>query len=274
MADFDLDAYLERIGAPGIRGATLETLRTIHAAHPAAIAFENLNPLLGWPVRLDAESIQKKLVTNGRGGWCFEQNALFQMALDALGFRATGLGARVLWNMPEAPIGARSHMLLRVEAEGQLYLADVGFGGNVLTGPLRWEPGVVQETPHEPHRLMQLEDGYVLEVKIGEEWKPLYRFTEDVQFPSDYEVSNWFLCTHSSSFFRTTLVCARATTERRYALRNNELAVHHREGTEKRTFTDPVDLRKCLGTELAIRLPDTPELDTALTRVCSQISIP
>jgi len=274
MAVIDLDAYLERIGVRGVHGASLETLRVLHAAHPAAIAFENLNPLLGWPVALDSEALQRKLVTEGRGGWCFEHNALFKLALEALGFRVTGLGARVLWNAPPAsPVGARSHMLLRVEAAGRSYMADVGFGGNTLTAPLTWEPGVTQETPHEPHRLMGIHrqdgGGYVLEAQMGGEWKPLYRFTEEAQFPADYEVSNWFLCTHESSFFRHTLMAARATPGARYALRNNELAVHRRTGTEKRVINSAEELRSLLSNELAIRLPEAPELDAALARVCS-----
>ena len=264
----DLDAYLARIGTPGLRGATVETLRVLHAAHPAAIAFENLNPLLGWPVALDAAALERKLITDGRGGWCFEQNALFRLALEALGFRVTGLGARVLWNaLPEAPVGARSHMLLRVEAEGRAYLCDVGFGGNVLTAPLAWEPGVVQQTPHEPHQILPVEGGCMLQAHIAGAWLPLYRFTEEAQFPADYEVNNWILCTHQSSFFRHTLIAARATAECRYALRNNELAVHRARGTEKRIISQAHELRAVLANEMAIRLPESAELDLAIDRV-------
>ena len=113
---FDLDAYLERIGYTGPRTATLDTLEALHALHPAAIPFENLNPLLGWPVALDVESLQAKLVAGGRGGWCYEHNTLFRHALEALGFSVTSLGARVLWNTPPgSPVGARHHMLLLVD---------------------------------------------------------------------------------------------------------------------------------------------------------------
>ena len=42
---FDLDAYLERIGYSDSKTATLDTLKSMHALHPAAIPFENLNPL-------------------------------------------------------------------------------------------------------------------------------------------------------------------------------------------------------------------------------------
>src|SRR4051794_39877223 len=104
----DLDAYLSRIRYAGPRTATLETLEAVHALHPAAIPFENLNPLLGLPVGLDVESLQSKLVTGGRGGWCFEHNTLFRHALEALGFSVTSLGARVLWNAPPGgPLGPR-----------------------------------------------------------------------------------------------------------------------------------------------------------------------
>ena len=145
---FDLDAYLDRIKYSGPRTATIETLQAIHALHPAAIPFENLNPLLGWPVALDVESLQAKLVSAGRGGWCFEHNTLFRCALEALGFSVTSLAARVLWGAtPGSPIGPRSHMALLVDLDGVPYIADVGFGGNVLTTPLRLEPHMVSPRP-------------------------------------------------------------------------------------------------------------------------------
>ena len=267
-SEFDLDAYLARIGYTGPRTATIDTLEAVHALHPAAIPFENLNPLLGWPVSLDLESLQKKLVTGGRGGWCFEHNTLFRHALEALGFSVTNLGARVLWNAPPGnPIGPRSHMLLRVDVGGSLYIADVGFGGNVLTSPLRLEPHTSQATPHEPHRLSPLETGFVLEFSLDGEWKPLYRFTMEAQFPSDYEVSNWYLCNHPSSFFRQMLIAARATKDGRYALRNNALAIHRKDKTEKRILADAAALRSSLEIDFGLRLPESPELSAALERI-------
>ena len=258
---FDLNAYLERIGYRGPRTATLDTLEALHSLHPAAIPFENLNPLLGLPVALDLDSLQKKMVAGGRGGWCFEQNTLFRHALEALGFTVTTLGARVLWNAaPGSPVGPRSHMLLQVNLKGLAYIADAGFGGNVLTGPLRLEPDVAQSTPHEPHRLVALDNGFRLEACVDGEWKPFYRFTLEPQFPSDYEVSNWYLCNHPNSMFRQTLICARIRPEGRYALRDNTLAIHRTEGSEKRTMTDAADLRRCLENDFGLRLPDVPGL--------------
>jgi N-hydroxyarylamine O-acetyltransferase len=265
---FDLDAYLARIGYSGGRTATIDTLEAVHALHPAAIPFENLSPLLGWPVKLDVDSLQAKLITSGRGGWCFEHNTLFRHALEALGFSVTSLGARVLWNAaPGNPIGPRSHMLLLVNLGGAHYIADTGFGGNVLTAPLRLEPHIEQRTPHEPHRLLPIENGFLLEASFGGKWMSLYRFTLEPQFPSDYEVSNWYLCHHPSSFFRQLLIAARATSDARYALRNNNLAIHRKNGTEKRTLSDPAALRASLKNDFGLQLPESPDLDAMIERV-------
>jgi len=263
-----LDSYLSRIGYTGPRTATLDTLQAVHALHPAAIPFENLNPLLGLPVQLDMESLQAKLVAGGRGGWCFEHNTLFRHALEALGFSVTTLGARVLWNaVPGNPIGPRSHMLLLVNLGGSNYIADTGFGGNVLTAPLRLEPHIEQPTPHETHRLLPIENGFVLEASFDGRWMALYRFTLEPQFPSDYEVSNWYLCHHPSSFFRQILIAARATSDGRYALRNNSLAIHRKNGTEKRTLADALALRASLENDFGIQLPESPDLDAMIERV-------
>ncbi len=65
----DLDAYFARIDYAGGRSATLDTLKALHLLQPQAIAFENLDPLLGRPVRLDAQAIERKLIHDGRGGF-------------------------------------------------------------------------------------------------------------------------------------------------------------------------------------------------------------
>jgi N-hydroxyarylamine O-acetyltransferase len=106
--DFDIETYLARIGYDGPRAADLATLRAIHRRHPAAIPFENLDPLLGRPVALDIEALQEKLVRGRRGGYCFEENALFAAALEALGFAVTRLAARVRWGRPPESPEARA----------------------------------------------------------------------------------------------------------------------------------------------------------------------
>jgi N-hydroxyarylamine O-acetyltransferase len=270
-AVIDLDAYFQRIGYKGARTPTLETLRAIHVRHTETIAFENLNPLLGWPVPLDPASLQQKMVRDGRGGYCFEHNILFKHALDTLRFRVTGLAARVLWGAAENTVTARTHMLLHVDLDGQPYIVDVGFGGVTLTGPLRLETDIEQATPHEPFRLLKANDEFIEQVNIRGDWVSLYRFNLQENLLPDYEVTNWYLSNHPGSRFVTGLLAARPAPDRRYALMNNQFAVHHLNGhTERRLLANADEMRETLEGAFRLTLPDTPDLDELLARLTAQ----
>ena len=91
----DLDAYLCRIGYRGDLNPSAATLRALHLAHAMHVPFENLDVLLGLPIKLDLESLQAKLVRSRRGGYCFEQNTLFAAVLEQIGFVLTAEGKAV-----------------------------------------------------------------------------------------------------------------------------------------------------------------------------------
>ena len=128
-SQLDLDGYFRRIGHVGATEPTLSTLAALQAQHALQIPFENLDPLLGRSVRLDAASLQEKLVRQGRGGYCFEHNTLLRMVLEALGFAVTVYAARVLYRRALESVPPRTHMLLRAELPEGSFLVDVGFGG-------------------------------------------------------------------------------------------------------------------------------------------------
>jgi len=267
MSGFDLRGYLDRIGFSGAAAPTLETLRQLHLCHAQAIPFENLNPLLGWPVLLDPESLQRKLVQQGRGGYCYEQNLLFKHALESVGFKVTGLAARVVWDTPADVILPRTHMLIRVDVEGQAYIADVGFGGLTLTAPLLLEAGVEQFTPHESFRLVRDGEELMMQVNLAGMWKPLYRFALQEQLLPDYEMANWYVSCHPKSRFVNGLIVARPDRERRYALANNEFSERYIDGrTERRKLESVAEIRRVLEGPFGITLPAGPELDAALGR--------
>ena len=264
----DLAAYFERIGYEGSADPSLATLEDLHALHVDAIAFENLSPFLGEAVKLDLASLEAKLVHGGRGGWCFEQNLLFSHILIALGFDVTRLAARVRWNVPAGVVTARSHMLLLVKLKEGDYIADVGFGGQTLTAPLALRAGVEQSTPHEPFRLAAEGAGYLLEAKIEGAWQALYAFEMHEQQIPDYEVSNWYLCSHPGSPFLAGVIAARAAPAARHALRNTRYSVHHSDGTTERRFIATLDdYLATLSGPFRIRLPDAPNLRKKLEGV-------
>jgi N-hydroxyarylamine O-acetyltransferase len=263
----ELDAYFERIGLAAAPSPDLTTLRALHRLHPAAIPFENLSTLVGDPVPLDLVSLQRKLVTERRGGYCFEQNRLFAAMLAEIGFEVTALAARVVWNRAEGPLGPRSHMVLLVVLDGDRYLCDVGFGGLTLTGPLRFETGLEQSTPHETFRLAHAGSEYVLEANIRGEWRPLYRFDLQAQLPVDLDVLNHFVATHASSPFRSILMAARRTPQGGYALRNNELSIYADGAKEQAVLETTEDLERALTELFGIRVPQTPALRAALDKL-------
>jgi len=270
LEPFDLEGYLARIGYAGDRTATLATLAAVHAGHNRSITFENLDPLLRRTVALDLASLQAKLVRGGRGGWCFEQNRLFATALQALGFEVTTLIARVAWNQAPGTITGRTHMLLRVDVGGEPWIADVGFGGQTLTAPIRLVPGIEQATPHEPYRLLEESGRYLMQFNVGGEWLSLYAFDLVPAHPVDYEMSNWYLCTHGASHFLQSLVVARIEPGRRITLRGNELAMHSRsEGTQRRALTTASELRSALEETFRLRLPDDAKLAPMLQRIAA-----
>jgi N-hydroxyarylamine O-acetyltransferase len=197
----DLEAYFARVGVSGRPG-----LAELHRAHVTTIPFENLDPRRGVPVSLELEDLERKLVGRRRGGYCFEQNLLLKAALEALGAQAELLLARVRVGAAPGNPRPRSHLVLRVRAEGGDWHADVGFGHGTLLEPIPFGAGEAHE--QSGWRFRVVEDGpeLVLQTDQGGEWIDLYGFVpEPVPFV-DVETSNWFTCTHPRSPFVTGLI--------------------------------------------------------------------
>jgi N-hydroxyarylamine O-acetyltransferase len=263
----DIDRYFARIGFSGEARPDLPTLRALHRLHPQAIPFENLDPLTSRRVHLDLPSLQRKLVDEQRGGYCFEHNGLFQAVLRQIGFDVTPLGARVVWSAPAA-LPARTHSLSLLNIDGEQYIADVGFGGVTPTAPLRLILNEEQETPHERMRLVQAEGDYLLEVLTEGTWRAMYRFNLEPQQPSDYAMANWWVSTHPESHFVNRLGVAIVAPGRRYALRDAELAIHDAQTGTTRTRVESVaELRALLTERFFIRLPSDRALDRILERL-------
>lgn len=264
-AKFDLNAYLQRVGWRGTVAADLATLRGLAIAHVATIPFANLNPLFGLPVDLDLAALQQKLVHEGRGGYCFEQNLLFEAALREIGFNVTGLIARVLWGHPEDAQTPQSHMLLRIDLAGESWLADVGFGGHVLTGALRLEPDMEQATGHEPFRLVMHDAEWRMQSLSHDEWHTLYRFGLQPTPMIDYVVANHYVSTHPASRFVNNLMLGRTTADRRLSLFNRELTVRRTgQEPERRNLLDVAELRHVVEQEFLLQIPAGADVDRRL----------
>lgn len=243
----DLDAYLRRIGYDGSREPTLQVLHDVVHAHVMTIPFENLDVLLGRPICLDAASLQKKLVQERRGGYCFEQNGLLLLVLEAMGFEVSPLSARVKIGYPRGELTPRTHLVVRIELEGQSWLADVGVGGLSPTAALKLELDVHQATPHEPRRIVRDGDLYYHQALLGDGWEDVYQLTLEQMPLIDREVANWYTSTNPQSRFKNILMAARAAADgERLTILNDEFSIRDASGkaTKKpiRSQTEMLDL--------------------------------
>jgi N-hydroxyarylamine O-acetyltransferase len=250
----DLEAYAERIGLTGELRPSADCLRDLHLAHATHVPFENIEVLMRRPVRLDVESLWKKLVEDRRGGYCFEQNTLFAAVLEQIGFRVTRLAARV--RMGAVGVRPRSHMLLAVEAEGRQWLADVGFGGDALLLPVAWLPGEVSAQFAWQYRLMEEGAGYVLQAWQAGGWVDLYGLTMEEQHAVDYEVANHYTATYPDSFFRKQLMVHIPGPEVRVTLFGRRLIERRPEGVSEVVLADDAAVLEALVTRFGLRFPE------------------
>lgn len=250
----DLDAYLARTGHTGSLKPTADTLAALHHAHATSIPYENLDILLGRTIALDVRALQDKLVHRRRGGYCFEHNLLFAAVLERLGFRVTGLGARV--RMGYDHVLPATHMVLAVEADGTRWLADVGFGCAAPLEPLPIEAGAVSAPGPWRHRLTEEKPGTWVLSDLGPgSVLDLYSFTHDERFPVDYAVASHYTSTHPDSPFTHRLLVQSGDRHARRVLIHDRLDVTHPDhGTEHRHIA-PEALARTLAETFGIDLP-------------------
>ena len=194
----DTTAYLTRIGldsAPTIDRAGLEVLQRAHLTH---IPFENLDVFYRRGVHVDPDRSIPKIVERGRGGWCFELNGCFAMLLEGLGFEVTSLGAAVVvGGFVTGP--QPDHATIRVELE-RPYLVDVGFGDSFIR-PLPLDDDGPHDGGHARYSFIRAGDATTLRRESAGAWEALFRFGSDPATPVDFEASNEFLQTSSTSHF-------------------------------------------------------------------------
>lgn len=250
-AELDLRAYLKRIDYAGELRPSADVLHALHLAHATHIPFENLDILLNRPIRLDLGSLQAKLVAGRRGGYCFEQNLLFAAALRAFGFPVRALAARVHYRA--ARVLPRTHMLLLVDIGARTWLADVGFGGEGLLGPVPFEDGRAATQFAWTYRIVAEDGHWMLQSLRPEGWMDLYSFTEEPQHSADFEMANYYMSTHPSSRFVRTLTVQLPTPQQRVILRNRELAFDRGSRIETRVLAGDDELIDVLRDVFGLR---------------------
>ena len=218
---FDREAYLQRINYTKEVNVTIECLIDIHYTQLFTIPFENFDIFLGRAIELEPKKLVHKLVQNKRGGYCFELNGLFLMALQSFGFDARALLARV--HVTGTPTG-RGHQFSLITFQGNQWIADVGFGSNTPRGPI---PLVLNQPTTNYGQTVRLVDtqhyGIMLQIRNGAIWEDLYSFDLDYVCPGDIEYGNYYNSTSQNSFFVRARVAALPVKDGVITLFNNTL---------------------------------------------------
>lgn len=259
----DVERYLRRIDAPLDPDGepTLERLTTLQRHHLLAVPFENLDVVVGREISIDRDAHYRKVVEEGRGGFCYELNGLFDWLLGELGYTTRFVEAQVNEGDGFSRRFAHAAVLVDLDGDGPpahrdgWYLVDVGFGDFArqplpLTGEPRTDVGGT-------YRVRALEDGRYETQYRGprpgesdpdvdpDEWVTRYRLTPADRPGEAFEAACAWTQTSPDSMFTDRLLCSLATEAGRVTLSENRLTVTR--GDEKtKSPVDPEERRSVL----------------------------
>ena len=222
----NVPAYLDRIRYEGPLTPSAEVLRSLHRAHMFAVPFENLDISLGREIVCDEGRFLNKIVTERRGGFCYEMNGAFAALLRALGFKVSLLSARVSGD--DGSDGPEfDHLALWVELE--------------------------QEQFGRRYRLTSADSGLCLEANADGAWKKQYGFTLQARKLAEFAAMCHYHQTSPNSPFTRKRVCSLATPEGRITVTGDKLIETRRGVREERALTEDervVILRERFGVSL------------------------
>lgn len=217
MSKFCVEEYLKRIGFLGEPKIDVKTLSELQYRHFLTVPYENIDIVRGVPLSLDIDDLYEKIVTRRRGGYCFELNALFNHLLVQIGFKTTSYISRFLLGEEQIPM--RRHRVMKVEISGEYYIADVGVGVDVPILPMKIVENEIATIMGTTYRLKsQPFLGWVLYKQKGDDWLPIYSFTQEEQLEVDFIQPDFYCQHHPQSIFNKTNIVALKTETGRYTL--------------------------------------------------------
>ncbi|EIJ34787.1 arylamine N-acetyltransferase family protein [Thiothrix nivea] len=236
LADtFSLPAYCQRIGFTGELHADFATVQALMQYQLRAVAFENLDVLAGKPISLNPDDIVAKIIGNKRGGYCYEINGLFAMALTALGVEWQFVAARPMFYPVKRP---RTHAALVVKLEGKEWLCDLGFGSYGIRAPLSL---AVLDTPvmqdSDTFMLSHENGDFVLKALVEGEWANQYGFNLCPVEWVDFAPANWMNSTHPDAVFTQKPLIVRFTENGRNILFGDSFKQVSGQTVSKRSIT-------------------------------------
>lgn len=225
-SNFVLSDYFTRIGFIGDADVSLGVLVKLMRAQLQSVPFENLDVQAGKIVSLAPEDIVNKIVYSNRGGYCYEVNTLFAVALTAIGFEYEIIGARPMFYPHRRP---KSHMVLVVSIGDERWLCDTGFGSFGLRAPIGLHQlGVLIQQDNETFKLDKNErDEFVLQALVKGEWANQFGFDLYPMEMIDFSLANYYNSTHPDAVFVQRYLVMQQRADGRTLLSGNQLKQLH-----------------------------------------------
>lgn len=229
-SNFRLDAYLKRVGFSGEVAANRATVQALMQQQLRTVPFENLDVQAGKIVSLLPEDIVNKIVGHdgkaSRGGYCYEVNALFAMALTAIGIDYQFVFCRPMFYPMRRP---KTHMALLVTVDDEQWLCDLGFGSYGLRAPVALsQVNLEQKQDFDYFRLLAPTAGnYILQAKLDEQWVSQYGFDLYPADWIDFMPANYLNSTHPDTIFVQKYLVIQQHATGRTMLVGNELKEWH-----------------------------------------------
>jgi len=256
----ELKHYFKRIGYDGSPGINFETLRAVHQLQSDAITYENLDVQLDRPIGRAIDDIYEKIVIQGRGGWCYEQNELLDWALSEIGFRVTQHAGGVMRDSNgQSAVG--NHLVLIVDLD-RPYLADCGFGDGIIE-PLPFAFGKYTQRGLG-FRLSKTDDGWWRFHNHAHGAAADFDFREELADQPLLDEKCRQLQTDPHSGFVLNAVCQRHQPNGHYTLRGRVLKVLRNGVFEQRLVTDLADYKATLLDVFALQLPEAGRIWTKI----------
>jgi len=249
----DTEKYLRRIGIENSDvPADAESLRFLQKQHLLNVPFENLDIHWKRPILLDTNRFYEKIVTEKRGGFCYELNGLFSELLRNLGFQTRLVSARV--SDGKGGFSREYDHLAIIVKIGELeYLADVGFGA-FTAEPLRLVANLEQKDETGTFVIRRFDDGY-LEVakKDGDSWQGEYIFKPLGRALAEFAEMCNFHQTSPESHFTQGKVCSLMLDGGRKTLTDKKF-IETRNGEKRETeVNSKAEFDEILAREFKIR---------------------
>lgn len=198
--NFSLKKYCERIGYEGELNADENTLRKFMRHQLMTVPFENLDVQAGKVVSLVPEEIVEKIIGRNRGGYCYEVNGLFAMALETLGIEYQFVAARPMFYPVKRP---KTHMAIIATVKGKQWLCDLGFGSYGIRAPM--DLAEIGKPIKQDHDMFMLEKSaageYLLMAYIDDAWANQYAFDLSPWEWIDFAPANYMNSTHPDAIF-------------------------------------------------------------------------